>query len=90
MKFEQFQGASAGATKANSSKTWNEVCFTSLDVEEICLAHICGLIQLALFLVNIFFSSPCLTPILDIKIYHSYCNFYTCKLMKFVIVKVEH
>lgn len=63
MKFEQFQGASAGATKANSSKTWNEVCFTSLDVEEICLAHICGLnviIQLALFLVNTFSVPPAL------------------------------
>ena len=31
------------ARKANSSKTWKEVCFACVDAEEFRLAQICGL-----------------------------------------------
>ncbi|KAI8527522.1 hypothetical protein RHMOL_Rhmol12G0082200 [Rhododendron molle] len=40
---KQFQGAVDAARKANSSKTWKEVCFACVDAEEFHLAQICGL-----------------------------------------------
>ena len=43
MKLKQFQGAVDAARKANSSKTWKEVCFACVDAEEFRLAQICGL-----------------------------------------------
>jgi clathrin heavy chain len=52
VKLQQFQGAVDAARKANSSKTWKEVCFACVDAEEFRLAQICGLnviIQVTLF-----------------------------------------
>ncbi|KAE9454428.1 hypothetical protein C3L33_13667, partial [Rhododendron williamsianum] len=43
VKLKQFQGAVDAARKANSSKTWKEVCFACVDAEEFHLAQICGL-----------------------------------------------
>ncbi|XP_065618200.1 clathrin heavy chain 1 [Quercus suber] len=43
VKLRQFQGAVDAARKANSSKTWKEVCFACVDAEEFRLAQICGL-----------------------------------------------
>ncbi|KAI5081311.1 hypothetical protein GOP47_0004494, partial [Adiantum capillus-veneris] len=43
VKLHQFQGAVDAARKANSSKTWKEVCFACVDAEEFRLAQICGL-----------------------------------------------
>ncbi|KOM46889.1 hypothetical protein LR48_Vigan07g059300 [Vigna angularis] len=43
VKLNQFQGAVDAARKANSSKTWKEVCFACVDAEEFRLAQICGL-----------------------------------------------
>lgn len=43
VKLTQFQGAVDAARKANSSKTWKEVCFACVDAEEFRLAQICGL-----------------------------------------------
>ncbi|KAG5521279.1 hypothetical protein RHGRI_033734 [Rhododendron griersonianum] len=43
VKLKKFQGAVDAARKANSSKTWKEVCFAFVDAEEFCLAQICGL-----------------------------------------------
>ncbi|KAB1217632.1 Clathrin heavy chain 1 [Morella rubra] len=43
VKLGQFQGAVDAARKANSSKTWKEVCFACVDAEEFRLAQICGL-----------------------------------------------
>ncbi|KAJ7546236.1 hypothetical protein O6H91_08G031500 [Diphasiastrum complanatum] len=43
IKLRQFQGAVDAARKANSSKTWKEVCFACVDAEEFRLAQICGL-----------------------------------------------
>ncbi|KAG9457844.1 hypothetical protein H6P81_002352 [Aristolochia fimbriata] len=43
VKLKQFQGAVDAAQKANSSKTWKEVCFACVDVEEFRLAQIFGL-----------------------------------------------
>ncbi|CAH8354698.1 unnamed protein product [Eruca vesicaria subsp. sativa] len=43
VKLQQFQGAVDAARKANSAKTWKEVCFACLDAEEFRLAQICGL-----------------------------------------------
>ncbi|GLT43224.1 hypothetical protein SLA2020_171910 [Shorea laevis] len=43
VKLKQFQGAVDAARKANSSKTWKEVCFACVDAEEFRLAQICGL-----------------------------------------------
>lgn len=43
VKLQQFQGAVDAARKANSSKTWKEVCFACVDAEEFRLAQICGL-----------------------------------------------
>ncbi|KAL3681952.1 hypothetical protein R1sor_024908 [Riccia sorocarpa] len=43
VKLQQFQGAVDAARKANSSRTWKEVCFACVDAEEFRLAQICGL-----------------------------------------------
>ena len=43
VKLHQFQGAVDAARKANSSRTWKEVCFACVDAEEFRLAQICGL-----------------------------------------------
>ncbi|KAL2317475.1 hypothetical protein Fmac_031351 [Flemingia macrophylla] len=43
VKLKQFQGAIDASRKANSSKTWKEVCFACIDAEEFLLARICGL-----------------------------------------------
>ncbi|CAL5424607.1 unnamed protein product [Camellia sinensis] len=43
VKLRQFQGAVDAARKADSSKTWKEVCFACVDAEEFRLAQICGL-----------------------------------------------
>ncbi|CAM8970976.1 unnamed protein product [Rhodiola kirilowii] len=43
VKLRQFQGAVDAARKANSAKTWKEVCFACVDAEEFRLAQICGL-----------------------------------------------
>jgi clathrin heavy chain len=43
VKLKQYQGAVDAARKANSAKTWKEVCFACVDVEEFRLAQICGL-----------------------------------------------
>lgn len=39
----EYQGAVDSARKANSTKTWKEVCFACVDNEEFRLAQICGL-----------------------------------------------
>ncbi|XP_014670791.1 PREDICTED: clathrin heavy chain 1-like, partial [Priapulus caudatus] len=39
----QYQGAVDSARKANSTKTWKEVCFACVDHEEFRLAQMCGL-----------------------------------------------
>lgn len=39
----EYQGAVDSARKANSTKTWKEVCFACLDNEEFRLAQMCGL-----------------------------------------------
>ncbi len=39
----EYQGAVDGARKANSTKTWKEVCFACVDNEEFRLAQMCGL-----------------------------------------------
>ncbi|KAI1721373.1 hypothetical protein Ddc_07825 [Ditylenchus destructor] len=38
-----FQGAVDGARKANSTRTWKQVCFACVDHQEFRLAQICGL-----------------------------------------------
>ncbi|KAG1339071.1 putative mitogen-activated protein kinase kinase kinase 18 [Cocos nucifera] len=43
VKLKQFPGAVVAARRANSSKTWKEVCFACVDAEEFRLAQICGL-----------------------------------------------
>ncbi|GAU36984.1 hypothetical protein TSUD_150200 [Trifolium subterraneum] len=43
VKLKQFQNAVDAARKANSAKTWKEVCFACVDEEEFRLAQICGL-----------------------------------------------
>lgn len=40
---KEFQGAVDGARKANSTRTWKEVCFACVDNEEFRLAQMCGL-----------------------------------------------
>lgn len=40
---KEFQGAVDSARKANSTKTWKEVCFACVDNEEFRLAQMCGL-----------------------------------------------
>ncbi|GMN23677.1 hypothetical protein TIFTF001_000226 [Ficus carica] len=43
VKLKQYQSAVEAARKANSAKTWKEVCFACVDAEEFRLAQICGL-----------------------------------------------
>uniref|UniRef100_A0A1I8FH54 Clathrin heavy chain n=1 Tax=Macrostomum lignano TaxID=282301 RepID=A0A1I8FH54_9PLAT len=43
VKLGEFQNAVESARKANSTKTWKEVCFSCLESEEYRLAQICGL-----------------------------------------------
>uniref|UniRef100_A0A1B6E1U7 Clathrin heavy chain n=1 Tax=Clastoptera arizonana TaxID=38151 RepID=A0A1B6E1U7_9HEMI len=40
---KEFQGAVDSARKANSTRTWKEVCFACVDSQEFRLAQICGL-----------------------------------------------
>merc|ERR1712106_779403 len=40
---KEFQGAVESARKANSTRTWKEVCFACVDNEEFRLAQMCGL-----------------------------------------------
>merc|ERR1711970_717454 len=40
---KEYQGAVDGARKANSTRTWKEVCFACVDNEEFRLAQMCGL-----------------------------------------------
>lgn len=40
---KEFQGAVDGARKANSTRTWKEVCFACVNSEEFRLAQMCGL-----------------------------------------------
>ncbi|XP_047522800.1 clathrin heavy chain [Pieris napi] len=40
---KEFQGAVDGARKANSTRTWKEVCFACVDAGEFRLAQMCGL-----------------------------------------------
>lgn len=40
---KEFQGAVDSARKANSTRTWKEVCFACVDAKEFRLAQICGL-----------------------------------------------
>jgi len=39
----EYQGAVDGARKANSTRTWKEVCFACVDNEQFKLANMCGL-----------------------------------------------
>eukprot|EP01135_Chromosphaera_perkinsii_P003336 Nk52_evm36s240 gene=Nk52_evmTU36s240 len=39
----EFQAAVDGARKANSTRTWKEVCYAAIDAHEFRLAQICGL-----------------------------------------------
>jgi len=39
----EYQAAVDGARKANSTRTWKEVCFACVDGEEFRLAQMCGL-----------------------------------------------
>ncbi|VDN52328.1 unnamed protein product [Dracunculus medinensis] len=43
VRLGEFQGAVDAARKANSTKTWKQVCFACVDNEEFRLAQICGL-----------------------------------------------
>ena len=43
VKLQQFQSAVDAARKANSARTWKEVCFACVDAEEFRLAQLCGL-----------------------------------------------
>eukprot|EP00850_Spirogloea_muscicola_P020441 SM000216S06567 [mRNA] locus=s216:162875:173433:+ [translate_table: standard] len=43
VRLGQFQAAVDAARKANSSRTWKEVCFACVDAEEFRLAQLCGL-----------------------------------------------
>ena len=43
VRLGQFQGAIEGARKANSTKTWKEVCFACVDHQEFRLAQVAGL-----------------------------------------------
>ena len=42
-QMDDFQGAVESARKANSTKTWKEVCFACVDHNEFRLAQMCGL-----------------------------------------------
>ena len=39
----RFQEAVEAAKKANSPKTWKEVCFACVEFKEFWIAHLCGL-----------------------------------------------
>lgn len=57
VKLEQFQHAVDAAKKANSLKTWKDVCFSCIGAGESSLAQICGLnviVQVAPFLAYTF------------------------------------
>ncbi|PAV87121.1 hypothetical protein WR25_08711 [Diploscapter pachys] len=43
MKLGEYQGAVDAARKANSTKTWKEVCFACVENKEFRLAQMCGL-----------------------------------------------
>ncbi|CAH1801405.1 unnamed protein product [Owenia fusiformis] len=43
VKLGEYQGAVDSARKANSTRTWKEVCFSCVDFEEFRLAQMCGL-----------------------------------------------
>ncbi|KAL1129707.1 hypothetical protein AAG570_012651 [Ranatra chinensis] len=43
VNLKEFQGAVDSARKANSTRTWKEVCFACVDSEEFRLAQMCGL-----------------------------------------------
>lgn len=43
VKIREYQGAVDAARKANSTKTWKEVCFACVDSQEFRLAQMCGL-----------------------------------------------
>ncbi|CAD5215134.1 unnamed protein product [Bursaphelenchus okinawaensis] len=43
VKMGDYQGAVDAGRKANSTKTWKEICFACVDQEEFRLAQICGL-----------------------------------------------
>jgi len=43
VKLHQFQAAVDAARKANTSRTWKEVCFACVDEDEFRLAQLCGL-----------------------------------------------
>jgi clathrin heavy chain len=43
VKLHQFQAAVDAARKANSAKTWKEICFACVDEGEFRLAQLCGL-----------------------------------------------
>eukprot|EP00211_Chloroparvula_japonica_P000498 CAMPEP_0119134882 /NCGR_PEP_ID=MMETSP1310-20130426/18147_1 /TAXON_ID=464262 /ORGANISM="Genus nov. species nov., Strain RCC2339" /LENGTH=1640 /DNA_ID=CAMNT_0007125725 /DNA_START=25 /DNA_END=4944 /DNA_ORIENTATION=+ len=43
VKLNQFQAAVDAARKANSAKTWKEICFACVEEEEFRLAQLCGL-----------------------------------------------
>ena len=42
-QMKDYQGAVESARKANSTKTWKEVCFACVDMNEFRLAQMCGL-----------------------------------------------
>uniref|UniRef100_A0A915HHT2 TOG domain-containing protein n=1 Tax=Romanomermis culicivorax TaxID=13658 RepID=A0A915HHT2_ROMCU len=43
VRLGEYQGAVDAARKANSTKTWKEVCFACVDAQEFRLAQMCGL-----------------------------------------------
>lgn len=43
VKLHQFQSAVEAARKANSTRTWKEVCFACVEEKEFRLAQLCGL-----------------------------------------------
>ena len=43
VRLEEYQQAVESAKKANSTKTWKEVCFACVDASEFRLAQLCGL-----------------------------------------------
>uniref|UniRef100_A0A5S6QG16 Clathrin heavy chain n=1 Tax=Trichuris muris TaxID=70415 RepID=A0A5S6QG16_TRIMR len=43
VRLNEFQGSVDAARKANSTKTWKEVCFACVDAQEFRLAQMCGL-----------------------------------------------
>merc|ERR1719356_601870 len=43
VRLEEYQAAVESAKKANSTRTWKEVCFACVDASEFRLAQMCGL-----------------------------------------------